>query len=106
MPLLSSPRFALAAACIGAAVLAAPAAHAFTMQDESASGTDQSFLYPNKGLNADSSQSQSEGFKQQDGMTTFKDGNTTLQFGHRPSFNEQYNPDQIFAPLGRPPGVR
>lgn len=104
MPLMTSPRLALAAAFICAAVLAAPAAHAFTIQDESASGADQSFLYPGKVPNADSSQAQ--GFKQQDGLTTYKDGNTTLEFGHRQSFDEQYNPDHIFQPLGRPPGVR
>lgn len=105
MSLLTSPRFALAAALLGAALLAAPAAQAFTMQDESAgSATGQSFLYPDRGVATDSGQTQ--GFKQDNGITTFKDGNTSFRFGHRPSFDQTYNTDHIFDPLGHPPGVR
>ena len=29
-----------------------------------------------------------------------------LKFGRRPSFEERYNTDHIFDPLGKPPGVR
>ena len=108
MTLLSSRRFALAAALaaavVGAGLLIAPAAQAFTLQDENANGTDQSFLYPGGVPSADSGQSQ--GFKQQDGMGTYKEGNATLQFGHQRSFNQNYNADQLFDPLGHPPGVR
>jgi hypothetical protein len=104
MPFLSSHRFVLAAALIGAGLLAAPAAHAFTMLDEGAKGQDQSFLYP--GGVPTTGADQSQGFKQEDGMTTLKEGNTTLQFGHRPSFDQRYNTDNLFDPLGHPPGVR
>lgn len=110
MPLPVSRRkrhIALAAVLITAGLLAAPAAQAFTVQDESGnlSATDQSFLYPDKGSMASGS-GQIQGFKQEDGMTTFKSGNTTFKFGHRPSFDERYNADHMFDPLGRPPGVR
>lgn len=104
MPLLSSHRFVLAAALIGAGLLVAPTAHAFTMQDEKGSATDQSFLYPGGVPTTGSDQSQ--GFKQEDGMTTLKEGNTTLQFGHRQSFDERYNADHLFDPLGHPSGAR
>jgi len=104
MSILSSRRFALAAALMSAGLLAAPAAHAFTFQDGAGSATDQSFLYPGRAPGADSGQTQ--GFKQEDGMTTYREGNTALQFGHRPSFNQEYNTDHLFDPLGKPPGVR
>lgn len=106
MPLPKPSRLALAAALIGAALLAAPAAQAFTIQDGkgSISKTDQSFLYPDRGAESDSGQTQ--GFTQKDGMTTWKDGNTTLQFGRKPSFNQEYNADRYFDLMGRPPGAR
>ena len=104
MTFLSSRRFALAAALVGAGLLIASAAQAFTLPDENANGTDQSFLYPGGPASAGSGQSQ--GFKQQDGLTTYKDGSATLQFGHQRSFNQNYNADQLFDPLGKPPGVR
>ena len=59
---------------------------------------------PTAAAAADSGRSQ--GFQQEDGMTTLKDGNTTLQFGHRQSFDQRYDPDHLFDPLGGPPGVR
>ncbi len=106
MPLLSSHRFALAAALVGAGLVAASAAHAFTMQDgsNSVSAADQGFLYPDQG--AASGSGQSQGFKQEGGMTTLKEGNTTFQFGHQPSFDQQYNTDHLFEPLGHPTGER
>jgi len=76
----------LAAALVGAALLIAPAAQAFTLQDGSNNGNDQSFLYPGGTSSADSGQAQ--GFKQQDGLTTYKDGNASFQFGHRGHLGE------------------
>ena len=105
MPLPTSPRLALAAALVGAAMLTAPVAHAFTLEDATGNGQDQSFLYPDRGAAADSGQAQ-QGFTSKDGVTTFKDGNASLTFGHRKSFDQRYNPDHLFDPLGHPPGVR
>ena len=34
--------------------------------------------------------------------TTIKQGNTTLQFGGRPSFDQRYDNSRMFNPLGRP----
>ena len=81
-------------------LLAAPAAQAFTVVDEGGSGTGQNLLDPDQPLTADSSQSQ--GFQQRDGMTTLRDGNTSLQFGHRQSFEQRYDPSNLFDPMGRP----
>ena len=107
MPRLYSLRFALAAALLGAGLMMAPAARAFTMQDQNGnlSTDDQSFLYPDRGA-ASAGSGQTKGFKQEDGVTTFKDGNTTFQFGRRPSFEERYNTNHLFDPLGKPSGVR
>ena len=49
---------------------------------------------------------QARGFKQEDGVTTYKEGNTTLQFGRKRSVDERSNTDHIFDPLGKPSGVR
>lgn len=106
MSLLTSPRLAFAAALIGAGLMAASAAHAFTIENESAGGgQDQSFLYPDRGVAAGSGEAQ-QGFTSKDGLTTYKEGNATLQFGHWRSSNQNYNADQLFEPLGHPPGVR
>ena len=106
MPLLAPRRnrhVGLAAAILGAGMLVASAAQAFTIQDgsDSVSGADRSFLYPDSGSLAAGS-GQTRGFTQNDGMTTYKDGNSTFQFGHRPSFEQRYNADHMFDPLGRP----
>jgi hypothetical protein len=106
MPCLSSTRLALAAALLGAGLMATTAAQAFTFQEQSGKpSADQSFLYPDRGSLAAGS-GQTKGFKQEDGMTTYKDGNSTFQFGHRRSFEERYNNDHMFDPLGKPPGAR
>jgi hypothetical protein len=108
MPLFASRRnrqFAiLAGAAFALTMLAAPAAQAFTLQEGTGNATDQGFLYLGTPSAGDSGQTQ--GFKQEDGMTTYKEGNSTLQFGHRQSFDQQYNTDHMFDPLGHPPGVR
>ena len=108
MPLVLSRRhcrFAvLAGAALALTLAGVPVASAFTIQDATNAGQDQSFLYPGKPLTADDGQSSK--FKQENGMTTFKEGPTTLQFGHRESFDQRYNPDNMFDPLGHPPGVR
>ena len=35
------------------------------------------------------------------GKTTIKQGNTTIQFGGRPSFNQQYDSNRMFDPGSR-----
>ena len=104
MPPFASRRNRQFALLFGAAcaltLLAAPAARAFTVVDEGSSATGQNLLDPDQPLTADSGRSQ--GFQQHDGMTTLKDGNTSLQFGHQQSFEQRYDPSNLFDPMGRP----
>ncbi|MEJ2625866.1 MAG: hypothetical protein P8Z80_15435, partial [Pseudolabrys sp.] len=97
MSFLTSRRLALAAALVGSGFMVASVAYAFTMEDATGNGQDQSFLYPDRGAaGGDGTQ---QGFTSKDGMTTYRDGNTTLQFGHRRSFDQRYNADHLFDPL-------
>ena len=86
----ASRRLAMIAAACGLAMLAAPAAHAFTIEDHGA--TDQGAaarLNPDNKFNADN------------GKTTVKQGNTTIQFGAQPSFNQRYDSNRMFDPASR-----
>jgi hypothetical protein len=85
-------RLAVFAAAFGLAVLAAPAAHAFTMDNNSNTTVDGSARY------ADPDQR----FSNTDGQTTMRQGNTTMQFGSRPSFEQRYDNSRMFDPLGGP----
>jgi hypothetical protein len=83
------------AAVLGLAVLAAPAAHAFTIDDRSNTNADGSARYTDPDARFSGSGS--------NGKTTIRQGNTTLQFGQpQQSFDQRYNPSRMFDPLGRP----
>jgi hypothetical protein len=86
-------RLAILAAAFGLAVLAAPAAQAFTMDNNSNTNTDGSARYtdPDERFSGNGN-----------GQTKMRQGNTTLQFGSRPSFEQRYDNNQMFDPLGRP----
>jgi hypothetical protein len=85
-------RLGVFAAAFGLAVLAAPAAHAFTMDNQSNTNSDGSARY----ADPDSR------FSNSDGQTTIRQGNTSLQFGSRPSFDQRNDNSRMFDPLGRP----
>ena len=91
------------AAAFGLAVLAAPAAHAFTIEDRSA---------PDGGATAkkgftDSRFSKSNDGDDKDGPGTYRNGNATLKFGPaQGSSNRNFNPSSMFEPNGRPFGER
>ena len=77
-------------AAFGFAVSAAPAAHAFTMEGTTVTGSDGSAKY----LDPDNKVSR---FGNGDGKTTIQQGNTTFQFGGQSqSFDQRYNPNQMF----------
>ena len=40
-------------------------------------------------------------FKSENGVTTLKQGNSTLYFGTKPSFDQKYNPSNLFDPYAR-----
>ena len=78
------------AAAVGAALLTASAAQAFTFEDQATAsgGAGTKFTDPadkvKSGMSSDKSKIQS--------------GNTTLQFGGRGTFDERNNPDRYFSP--------
>jgi len=82
------------AAALGLALLAAPAAQAFTIDEQSNTSSNGSAKY------ADPDQQISRFGSS--GQTTIKQGNTTLQFGNQRPQDERYNTERMFNPLGRP----
>lgn len=102
MKLLAQPtyRAVLFAAALGLALSAAGAAKAFTFEDQGVAGGGRGFTdldipkVPNAGV-PDSR------FTSSNGLTTFKSGNGTFQFGARPSFDQRFNSDNLFDPYYR-----
>ena len=90
MPFAS--RLAVIAAIGGLAAFAAPSARAFTMDTITNTNPDGSARY----VDPDSRFSDSDKSK-----TTINQGNTTLQFGGRPWFDQQYNSNRMFDPASR-----
>jgi hypothetical protein len=87
-------RLAVLAAAFGAAMLAAPVAHAFTIDNQANTNSDGSARYTDPDSRFSNSGS---------GGTTIRQGNTTIQFGgQQGSFDQRYNPNRMFDPLGRP----
>jgi len=90
----SRHRIAVLVIAFGLALTAAPVAHAFTFDDQSNTNSEGSAKY----VDPDSRFSGSGN----SGQTTIKQGNTTLQFGPKRSFDQRYNNDHMFNPMGRP----
>jgi hypothetical protein len=101
-PLASGrPRcFVLIAAACGLALLAAPLfigwAQAFTIEDQGGAS---------KGDGARNVIADPDGrvsrFGNSSGQSTIKQGNTTIQFGAQPSFNQRYDNNRLFDPGSR-----
>jgi hypothetical protein len=88
------------AAAFGLAVSAAGAAQAFTFEDQGASGGGQGFTDLNI-PKVPSTGAPDSRFSSDNGLTTYKSGNSSFQFGSRPSFNERYNSNSLFDPYYR-----
>jgi hypothetical protein len=90
---------AFVAAAFAAALCVAPA-QAFTIQNSDAQpGSGQGYLdldKPTVDPKAPVSQ-----FSTENGVTTYKSGNSTFQFGNAPSFNQKYSTENIFNPYTR-----
>jgi len=86
-------RIAVLVVAAGLALVAAPVAHAFTIDDQSRTNSDGA-----RNL-TDPDQASRFGTG---GGTTLRQGNTTFQFGAQRSFDQRYNSDRMFQPLGRP----
>ena len=92
--------FAPIAAACGLALLTAPLfvgwAQAFTIEDQS--GVAKSDGSRNAVADPDGRASR---FGSGNGQSTIKQGNTTLQFGAQPSFNQRYDSNRLFDPGSR-----
>ena len=90
---------ALAVAACGLTLLAAPLfvgwAQAFTIEDQS--GVAKSDGARNAITDSDGRVSRFGS----SGQNTIKQGDTTIQFGGRPAFNQQYNSNRLFDPGSR-----
>ena len=92
----SSPsrhRLAVLAAAFGLAMLAAPAAQAFTMDNQANTNADGSARYTDPDARFSGNG---------DDKTVIRQGNTTFQFGQGQSFEQKYSTDHLFNPNGRP----
>jgi hypothetical protein len=97
-PSPSRHRLAVLAAAFGLALLAAPAAHAFTIDDQSNTNSDGSARYADPDARFSGSGN---------GQTTIQQGNTTLRFGgQQGTFDQRYNPNRMFDPNTRPDSER
>ena len=93
LPPSSPRRLAVLAAAFGLVLLAAPAARAFTIDNQGNSNADGSARYTDPDARFSGSA---------DGKTVIRQGNTTLQFGNTQSFEQKYSTDRMFNPIGRP----
>jgi hypothetical protein len=94
-------RLAIIAAC-GLALLAAPLfvglAQAFTFENQGSVSNDDG----SRSAIADPDARVSRfGSGSGNGQSTFKQGNTTFQFGAQPSFNQRYDSNRMFDPGSR-----
>ena len=94
----SHRRVLIAAGVLSLALSAASVAQAFTIDDQSAAASN------NAARLADPAARLSGSGNSDGGPTVIRNGNTTLQLGsQRPSsFDQRYNTERMFNPLGRP----
>jgi hypothetical protein len=92
-PSPSRHRLAVLAAAFGLALLAAPAAHAFTIDDQSNTNSNGTARYTDPDERFSGSGN---------GQTTIQQGNTSLRFGgQQGTFDQRYNPNGMFDPIDR-----
>jgi len=98
----ATSRALIAAAALLATLYAAPGAKAFTIEDQGGGArSGQAFTGTDKPATPSDRHVPVSPFNTDNGQTTMKQGNTTLQFGQQRSFNERYNTDNMFNPYTR-----
>ena len=91
---LSHRSLTILAAAFGLVMLAAPAARAFTMDDQSNTNSDGSARYTDPDQRLPGTR---------DGQTTIQQGNATFRFGGQTgSFDQRYDNSRMFQPIPRP----
>jgi hypothetical protein len=94
-------RFALLAAALAAAVIAAPAAQAFTYERNAPGDSGAAMNYTDPMENLMPQQGDSSHFDG-NGQTTFQAGGLTVhQFNGSGSFDQRYNPSNLLDPFAR-----
>jgi hypothetical protein len=95
----------LFAAALATALLAAPAAQAFTFEGQASGGGAASALAPGVSPYLDPTDklapSKDAVGLDSNGTSKFEFGGTTLHFGQQRSFNQRFNPDSLYDPLKR-----
>jgi hypothetical protein len=100
LPLSRSRRVLILSAAFGLSVLAASAAQAFTIDNQSGTNSDGSAKYTDPDSRFSNGGSSNSGPK-------YNFGNATVQFGTGvPGPQERYNTDRMFNPNGQPYGER
>ncbi|MEJ2375344.1 MAG: hypothetical protein P8Y71_07925 [Pseudolabrys sp.] len=98
-------RFALAAAtALAVAVLAAPAAQAFTFERNAPGDNGAALNYTDPMENLAPKSDDSRSFDENGTTRTLHDGNFSVQFhssSGTSSFNQRYNPNNLFDPFAR-----
>jgi hypothetical protein len=91
---ISRHRLAILAAAFSLALLAAPLAHAFTIEDQSNTNSDGTARYTDPDSRFSGAGT---------GQTTLQQGNTSLRFGtQQGSFDQRYDANRVFDSLTRP----
>jgi len=93
LPSSTRHRLAMLATGLGLVLWSVPAAHAFTIDNQSNTNADGSARYTDPDAQFSSGSN---------GQTTFHAGGATFQFGQGQSFDQRYNPSNLFNPNGRP----
>ena len=98
MKFRKTSRALIAAAFLAGAV---PAAQAFTFQDSNGSSGGQGFTDLDKPAAPPDRLGTGSGFGSENGQSSYKQGNTTFQFGQQRSFDQRYNTNNLFDPYAR-----
>jgi hypothetical protein len=100
MSFSATTRAFVTAAAVFAVLYATPGAKAFTIEDQGGGRSGQAFMDLDKPATQDRHTPVSP-FNSDNGQTTVKQGNTTLQFGQQRSFSDRYNTENMFNPYTR-----
>jgi hypothetical protein len=90
-----------AAALLVALTFAAPGAKAFTIENQDGASGGHGYLDLDKPAAAPDRLAPVSPFNTDNGQTTIKQGNSTLQFGQQRSFDQRYNTENMFNPYAR-----
>ena len=101
MPFSASSRALVTAAAMLAVLFATSGAKAFTIEDQGGARSGQAFTDLDKPTAPPDRLSPVSPFNTENGQSTYKQGNTTLQFGQQRSFSDRYSTENMFNPYTR-----